>query len=159
MSRVEKREQLLRKLAALPSAVRSAIKQSLAQGADEITAMQKRMAPVDTGGLQMSITQTWGARPKQSSAGLVGGGAVAGDPDLTVWITAGGGGRDTGWYARFVEFGTKPHRQGGMFKGTFHPGTAAQPFFFPPYRALRKRVKSRITRTTTKAMKQVASGG
>ena len=157
-SRIERREALLRKLSALPTQTRSAIRQALAEGADEIVGMQKRLVPVKTGKLRDSIKATFGDKPAQSSAGLAGGGKVAGDPDLTVWITAGGGAKSTGWYARFVEFGTKPHVAGGKFAGAAHPGAKRQPFFFPAYRALRKRVRGRITRATTKAARAVAAG-
>ena len=151
-TRVENREKLLAKMAALPGSVRSAIKQALAESADELTAMQKRFAPKRTGALADSITQTWGGG-KVAHATL-GGGGQAGDPDLTVRISAG---NKRVRYAHLVEFGTAPHIVGGRFKGALHPGTNAKPFFFPPYRALRKRMKSRITRATNKAAKQVAA--
>lgn len=159
MATIEGREKLLAKFRALPPEARSRIKQALAQGADEITTLQKQLVPRDTGKLADSIRQTWGNKPVLSSAGLAGGGAMAGDPDLTVWITAGGGAKDTGWYARFVEFGTASHVNKGAFPGTAHPGTKAQPFFFPAYWFLRRRVKSRIARAISKSAKDVASRG
>jgi len=150
-TKLQGRQRLLAKMAALPTEVRSAIKQALAEGADEITDMQKRLAPVKTGDLRNSIVQTWGgARVRYSSLSATAG---AGDPDLTVRISAG---NSKVRYAHLIEFGTAPHINGGKFAGSQHPGTKAQPFFYPPYRALRKRVKSRITRATTKAAKKVA---
>lgn len=150
-TKLEGRKRLLAKMAALPAEVRSAIKQALAEGADEITDMQKRLAPVKTGDLRNSIVQTWGGhRVRYSSLNATAG---AGDPDLTVRISAG---NSKVRYAHLIEFGTAPHINGGKFVGSQHPGTKAQPFFYPPYRALRKRVKSRITRATTKAAKKVA---
>lgn len=151
MSKLEGRARLLAKMAALPKEVRSAIKQALAEGADEITEMQKRLAPVKDGDLRDSIKQTWGAgRVRYSSLNAAAG---AGDPDLTVRISAG---NSKVRYAHLVEFGTRPHVNGGKFAGSLHPGTRAQPFFYPAVRALRRRVKSRITRATTKAAKKVA---
>ncbi|ULK98844.1 HK97-gp10 family putative phage morphogenesis protein [Bradyrhizobium sp. I71] len=158
-TKVEGRERLLAKMRALPVEVRSAIKQALAQGADEITDMQKRLAPVSAtgshgnppGALRDSIVQTWGGDKARYSS--LAGSAGAGDPDLTVRISAG---NSKVRYAHLVEFGTSPHPNGGKFKGTDHPGTTAQPFFYPAYRALRKRVKSRISRATNKAAKKVA---
>lgn len=156
MARVERIEALRRKIKALSSApMRSRIKQAIAEAADEIADMQRRMAPVRTGALRASIKVTFGARPAQSSAGLGVGGAAAGDPELTAWITAGGVGQ--GWYARFVEFGTAPHTAGGKFKGARHPGARAQPFFFPAYRVMRKRAKSKISRAIGKAARDIAS--
>lgn len=152
MSKIEGRARLLAKMAALPAEVRSAIKQALAEGADEITDMQRRLAPVKSGELRDSIKQTWGGgRERYSSLNATGG---AGDPDLTVRISAG---NSKVRYAHFVEFGTRPHVNGGKFAGTLHPGARAKPFFYPAYRALKRRVKSRITRATTKAAKKVAS--
>lgn len=39
------------------------------------------------------------------------------------------------WYAKFVEFGTRPRVNGGRFAGTQHPGTAAEPFLRPAFDA------------------------
>ena len=153
-SRIERREQMLAKLRALPAAVRSEIKQAMAQSADEIVAMQKRLVPVRTGALRDSIKQTWGNKPGLSSAGLAGGGPRAGDPDLTVFITAGG--EREGWYARFVEYGTSAHEAGGKFKGATIPAVSARPFFWPSWRANKRRTKSRISRAITRAAKKVA---
>ena len=46
-----------------------------------------------------------------------------------------------------------------VFKVVAGPGTTAQPFFYPAYRAVRKRVKGRVTRSITKSAKKVAAGG
>lgn len=159
-TKIQGRERLLAKMKALPGEVRSAIKQALAEGADEITDMQKRLAPVSAtgshgnapGALRDSIVQTWGGGKVRYSS-LAGNAGEAGDPDLSVRISAG---NSKVRYAHLVEFGTAPHINAGKFAGTQNPGAAAQPFFFPAYRALRKRVKSRITRATNKAAKKVA---
>ncbi|HYD66171.1 HK97-gp10 family putative phage morphogenesis protein [Azospirillum sp.] len=153
-ARTKGRDRLLTKMRALPSEVRSAIKQALAEGADEITDMQRRLVPKQSGDLAKSIGSTFGKyRAENANVRGVSAFAGAGDPDLTVTIHAGDA---KAYYASFVEFGTAPHVNGGKFKGTQHPGTAPQPFFFPAYRALRKRVKSRITRATNRAAKKVA---
>lgn len=39
------------------------------------------------------------------------------------------------WYAKFVEFGTKPHVNGGKFAGSRHPGSAPDPFLRPAFDA------------------------
>ena len=153
MAKLSRRENLLRKMAAMPPAVRSAIKQALAQGADEITDDMKRLAPKKTGKLRESIRQTWGGVKVRYSS-LAGTAGEAGDPDLSVRISAGDSGVR---YAHLVEFGTAPHLNGGLLAGSRHPGTSPQPFFFPAYRANKRRVKSRISRATTKAVKQFAS--
>lgn len=56
--------------------------------------------------------------------------------DLSVEVVAGS---DRAFYAAFVEFGTV--------------NTPAQPYFFPPYRALRKRFVARTKRAVGKAVR------
>lgn len=168
-AKFEGRERLLRKMKAMPPAVRSAIKQALAQSADEITAFQKRLTPVKDGDLRASITQTWGGgKVRYASMGVRY--EDEGDPDLTVRLSAG---NSKVRYAHLVEFGTSPHstvkgarkpreRRRGV-KGMVHvastdprgqhPGSKPQPFFFPPYRALRRRIRSRIARATSRAVR------
>jgi hypothetical protein len=114
--------------------------------------MQKRLVPKDSGALERSIKAVKGKVNKRT-AGLSTG-EVQGDPDLSVTIVAGD---ETAYYARWVEFGTAPHQNGGMFKGSHNPGVRARPFFYPPIRALRRRVKSRITRATRKASREIAN--
>lgn len=150
--RFTNRARLLAKMAKLPAEVRSAVKQAIAQSADELTDTMKRLAPKDTGKLRDSITQTWGGG-KVAHASLSGGAGATGDPDLTVTITAGNSGVR---YAHLVEFGTAPHINGGKYAGTKHPGAKAQPFFFPAYRAQKRRIKGRITRAITKAARAQA---
>ncbi|WP_336800804.1 HK97-gp10 family putative phage morphogenesis protein [Kaistia sp. MMO-174] len=153
-TRVQNRQRLLQKLAAMPPQVRAAAKQALAESADEIQGMQRRLAPKRTGRLARSIVQTWGGG-KERYASLAGSAMSDGDPDLTVVISAG---NSETRYAHLVEFGTAPHDNGGTTKGSKHPGARAQPFFFPAYRALRKRAKSRVNRAMTKAIKRITGG-
>lgn len=154
MAKLLNRERALRKLSAIPPAVRSAAKQALAQSADEITDAIRAAAPQGaTGKLKKSIKQTWGGgRVRYSS--LTGNTGEAGDPDLSVAISAG---NSEVRYAHLIEFGTAPHINGGLFAGTEHPGTRAQPFFYPTYRRLRRRARSRISRAITKAIKQIGN--
>lgn len=158
------------KLKKIPQESRSAIKQALAEAADDIVGTMKSLAPVSASGshgwepgmLQESIVATFGdgSVPKYAAFRQKRRGSrrriQAKDPDLSVTITAG---NDFVRYAHLVEFGTAPHTNGGRFAGSQHPGTAAQPFFYPGYRAHKKRVKSRVSRAITKAAKKVASGG
>lgn len=175
VGKVKGLQSLRAKLKRLSPETRSAIKQALAESADEMVAMMKNLAPVGppsgqqakkggyAGALRDSITQTWGGDGPKYAAFQPGArrknrhkmaSPVAGDPDLSVAITAGNG---KVRYAHIVEFGSRPHINGGKFAGSQHPGTAAQPFFYPAYRALRKRVKSRISRATNKAAKAAAA--
>lgn len=132
-ARVQGLDKLERKLKAMPREVQSAISVALEQNAEELTAMQRRLVPVDDGVLRGSIGWEFGSG--ESRIGLKG------QYGLAVTITAGGG---DAYYAPWVEFGTSD-------------GKPAASFFFPSYRALRKRMKSRITRAQNKAIKEIAA--
>ena len=115
------------------------IRQALEAAADEIVEMAQRLAPVDKGELRDSIGWTWGKAPKGSiTLGKVAENSLAGD--FTITVFAGNG---VAYYARFVEFGTQK--------------MPAQPYFYPAYRATKKRAKSRVRRSITKAAKAVAN--
>jgi HK97 gp10 family phage protein len=62
--------------------------------------------------------------------------------ELAITVQAGG---PEAIHARWVEFGTSK--------------TSAKPFFYPSYRAIRRRIRSRVTRATKKAAEKVAAGG
>ena len=115
----------------IPRAVREAARVALRKGAEELVAEMRRLVPVEFGDLQASIGWTFGAAPKGTIAiDSVGSGSIK------VTIYAGGGDE---YYAWFQEFGTK--------------NMAPSPFFFPSYRKLKRRVKSRITREINKAIR------
>lgn len=153
MAKIDRRKELLRKLAALPDNVRAAVKPAIRQGAEEVVAMQKRLTPVRSGNLRASVTATFGgALPRYASLRSASA-SDRGDPDLTAVITAG---NDLVRYAHLVEFGAAPHIAGGMFEGAQHPGAKAEPFFYPGYRAVRRRVKTRISRAIGKAVRGTA---
>lgn len=155
-TKIEGVDKLKRKMMTFPRLARQEIAKAMEQSADEMVRLAKSLAPVDDGDLRASIGWTWGEAPKGTMAiGQVKReGKGSGNMQITVY--AGGG---DAWYSRFVEFGTSPHVQGGIFAGTQHPGTPAQPFFFPSYRAMRKRFRGRTTRAIRKAARTAAAGG
>jgi HK97 gp10 family phage protein len=126
----------------MPKIAREEIHGALKLSAEEMTSTAKSFAPVDSGDLRNSIGYTFGEyKPENSNVrGVTGGGGKLNDPDLTVSVHAGDA---KAYYAAFVEFGTVD--------------TPAQKFFFPAYRLVKKRVKSRISRATSKAAKKVAA--
>jgi HK97 gp10 family phage protein len=156
-TKVQNLDRLKKRLEAIPKAARVEIRKALEKGAQEIKTMARVMAPQDSGDLRESIDYTFGTyeAANPNVRGVVAGGGLA-DPDLSVTIHAGDA---KAFYAAFVEFGTAPHPQGGQFAGTEHPGTPAQPFFFPAYRLLKKRVKGRISRAVRQAARNVVNGG
>lgn len=162
-------DKLKRKLKAMPKIARDEIHDALRQSAAEMVGTAKSFAPVKSGALRDSVGYTFGDyKPENSNVrGVVGGGSRLADPDLTVTIHAGDA---KAYYAAFVEFGTAGHKieaklapalhlYGGDFvESVDHPGAAARPFFFPAWRMVKKKVKGRVSRATTKAAKKVAAG-
>ncbi|MGE0828944.1 MAG: HK97 gp10 family phage protein [Hyphomonadaceae bacterium] len=147
------REKLKRRLQRLPAKVQNELRSEFAKGAQDIVAMQKRLAPIgegsNKGALRRSITWSWGTARKIKYAQ----GGTRGGP-LALRITAGNA---EVRYAHIVEFGSAPHVVGGLFKGAMHPGTAPQPYFFSAYRARKKSFKARQRRAFRKAI--IASKG
>jgi HK97 gp10 family phage protein len=138
---------LQRRLAAIPRQMKREVQPALLKGAEDMAADMKRLAPEDDGWLKDSIVVT-PAGERTPAHSQPGGSKVV--PENAVAVTAG----DTlVRYAHLIEFGTAPHINAGQFPGTKHPGSAAQPFFWPGYRLNRKKVKSRISRAISKAVK------
>lgn len=170
-TRFKNRERALRRMRAIPIKVREAVRTALAQNANELVGMMKRLVPVDQGDLRDSIGWTFGDAPDGSiSVGALGGGADADDfGGIKVTVYAGS---KQAWYARFVEHGTSGGVSGqrtnitgshqsksGRKSYRTHPGAAAQPFFYASYRALRKRMRSRLSRARNKAIREALAVG
>lgn len=154
--KIMNQEKLKAKLARIPVAARKEIKAALASSAQEMAAVARAFVPKRTGALAASIGYTFGAyRADNANVRGVSFGGALNDPDLSVTIHAGNA---KAYYAAFVEFGTRAHVAGGKFKGADNPGTAAQPYFFPAYRLTKKKLRSKISRATTRAAKRVAAG-
>lgn len=136
MTRVVGVQKLNRKLGKIPAAVREEVRTAMVRSAREIADLAEVLVPQDTGRLAGSIGWTWGEAPR----GALSLGKVATGGDMTITVYAGD--REA-FYARWVEFGTVK--------------VAAQPYFFPAYRALRKRSKSRIRRAWTRGIKKAAA--
>ncbi len=164
MIRILGMQKLKRKFDILPDVLRLEIRAAMEASAREIVDLAKSLVPKDSHELEESIDWTWGKAPRGAlTLGTVQGTEKAGD--LTITIFAG---NDVAYYARWVEFGTRPHNSakgggtvagrisGALGGGVGHPGSRAQPFFFVSYRALRKRANSRINRATTAAGRKVA---
>ncbi|TMV48534.1 HK97 gp10 family phage protein [Thioclava sp. BHET1] len=151
-----------RRLRALPAAVRASVRPAMERSAEEICQLARSLCPVDQGDLKASIGWTWGNAPAGSMVlGSVGKGAA-----LSITIYAG---NDEAYYARWVEFGTQAGITGQRVSGAgagnkqsskgrkslrTHPGTSAQPFFFPAYRLGKKKAVARINRAVSKAVKE-----
>ncbi len=127
---------LKRRWSAVPESVRMNLRAEMEAIANDIVDEMYSQAPHDTGDLAGSIGWTWGDAP----AGALTIGTVGGREYGTMRITVYVGGRGSpGWYARFLEFGTQK--------------MTARPFFYPVWRARRKRVRARITRAISKGIR------
>mgnify|MGYP003143667089 CR=1 FL=1 len=121
----------------IPAKVREATRRALAKGADEIVALMKSRVPVDSGALRDSIGWTWGDAPAGAMV-LATSTRTEGGERITIYA-----GNDDAFYARWQEFGTQ--------------NMAPNPYFYPSYRQLKRRTKSRVTREMKKAIKAGAA--
>ena len=153
MTKIEGLDRLKRKLAKLPAVAKQMIRQAMEAKANEIVAMMKNLVPVDDGTLRDSIGWTWGKAPKGSLT--LASVQATGDNDMTLTIYAG---NKEAFYASWVEFGTARHENGGLFAGSIHPGTTAQPFFFVSWRANKRRTVRAVRKASRDAAKKVAAG-
>lgn len=126
----------------MPGEIREEIKVALAQAAREITDLMENLVPKDTGLLAGSIGWVWGDKVPKGAFSLMKVRAGTTDPDLLITIYAGD--REA-YYGRWVEFGTKAQ--------------AAHPFFYPAYRAMRKRVNALMRTAIRRGIKRAAAGG
>lgn len=133
---------MLRRIRNLPRLVKEEIRSVIAREADNLTAAIRRAVPEHTKRLKRSIIWQEG---RLSSGGT--GRGIQCDFVATIHVA-----KEARFYAHLVEFGTAPHAQGGKFKGTQHPGTPAQPYFYPTIRAHKRRVRARINAAVKRAI-------
>lgn len=122
------------RLAMIPKNVREALHPELMKNGNDLAIMARILAPRDTGDLQESLTVTPGgsSTPPFSTPG---GKVIV--PELAVAVTAG---NSEVRYAHLVEHGTAD--------------TPAQPFFWPAFRLLKKKIARRIKGAASKAVKK-----
>lgn len=136
-----------KKMKRFPDEIEKEIRKAIRKNADELENLSKSLVPVREGHLKRAIRRKWKHR-------------------LGIWVGIDANKDPDAFHARFVEFGTRKGTKGetasvgGRKRKVYrtHPGTDAQPFLFPAYRALRRRMKGRITRASRKAIKDVING-
>ena len=133
------------RLAKVPDIARAAAAKAMEEGAAEIVAEMKRLAPVESGKLRDSINWTWGDVPAGSfTIADIRSGKNAGEQYATLRIKIYAGSREA-YYARWQEFGTKNH--------------PAQPFFFVSWKAQRAKFRKRIRDAVKTAIKEAYANG
>lgn len=147
-------------LKAVPADIRVAVVAAMEKSANEVVREMKAAAPRGkTLKLVKSIGWTWGDVPK----GSVTVGKVAGNEYSRLAIKIYAGGSEGTARKQAKSSGSRPSDQ--KRSGTFDAdnakyqefGTskmAANPFFFPVYRSNKPRIKGRITRAITGAVKK-----
>lgn len=133
------------RLAKVPDIARAAAAYAMEEGAAELVAEMKRLAPVQSGALRDSIGWTWGDVPAGSfTIADVRSGKNAGEQYATLRIRIYAGSREA-FYARWQEFGTKDQ--------------PAQPFFFVAWKAHRTKFRKRIRDAVRTAIKEAYANG
>jgi HK97 gp10 family phage protein len=127
---------LQKRLKAIPEGVKAAVKPALEKSGNELVGTMKQLAEAsrDSGDLIDSIQMTPGGKATPLYR-QPGGSTVV--PENSVAITAG---NSEVRYPHVVEYGTQK--------------APAQPFFWPAYRLLKKRITNRIKRAVSKSVKE-----
>jgi len=133
----------LRKLAELAEpTMRKVLAEAASKVVVEIRSRAKWQHIIDSIGWTFGIPPKYSQRLAQVQAGGLQVTIYVGGPDA----------RDAAWH----EHGTRPHIVGGLFAGAVHPGTAAQPFFFPGWRAKRNEVRKMLREAIRAAVLKAA---
>lgn len=145
-------ERVKARLRRLPQAMKAAVEEQLTAEAEELAAAMRRAAPVITGALRGSIRVEDGDRPLSKK--VIAGGVPetrkrvrkgVADADFAK-AKATGGFKGEFDYSRGVEFGHRTPAGGHV---------AAEPFFYPTYRARKKAMRRRLTTAARKALKKI----
>lgn len=131
MAKFTNRDRLKRKMLAIPQDVKRAMKVQNAKNAGDLVAVMKGFAPKDDGDLAASITHEEDSDNTRISQRVSAGGAATTRPVRS-------GASATTDYALHQEYGTE--------------NQPANPFFWPSWRLMRRRLKARMTRATKKAI-------
>lgn len=117
------------------------------QSANEMASLARGYAPTGATGRLIGSIRVESGQNAGSYRVLAGG------PATTKTVRAGSGKPFN--YALGVEFGVKPHVNAGLFAGTQNPGARKQPFYWPAYRLMKRRIKSRATRAIKNAINAI----
>jgi len=134
---------LQRRLDKIPKEIKEQVKREMERQADQIVVQMKAAVPVDTGALRNSIGWKWGKLGKGQTAIAQAKNAFGDEMTLTIYagdastrVEHGDGERQL---ARLIEFGTRAMK--------------AQPFFYPVWRARKKKARATIRKSVGEAVK------
>lgn len=136
-------QRFARKLRRAPVLVARHMRPAMETGATEMVAMMRQFAPEF---LRDSIKWKWGAAPR----GAVILDRVGGRGDLQISIYSAD--RRAHWW----EFGTADRYQKST--GRYVGRITAQPFFWPAYRLLRRRVRRRMNAAMRRGIREAMAG-
>jgi HK97 gp10 family phage protein len=152
--KVRNKDRLFQALRKSVPAVDAELRTALAKAGDEFVNTAQSLVPYDEGDLHDSIGWAWTkntqADASRSPAIVVFAGGEPGKVGFFSRLRAFfgmGARRPTGsgaYYVRFVEFGA--------------PGKPKQPFFFPSYRLVRRKIRGQLSRAMTRAIKKSGLG-
>lgn len=131
---VPRKPQFYDRLQSTVPGIEEAIKEASIESAKEMVEKAQALAPEVDGDLKRSIGYTVG-KYRPANANVRGTNARGGDGIVTVHA-----GDAKAFYADWVEFGTA--------------NSGKRPYFYPAYRLLRRKIKGRISRAMTKAIKR-----
>lgn len=140
------------KFRALPKVIEDALRKQVEKEAGKVVAEQQILLAVSPYDIakHIEIDWTWGDAP----AGSVVIGEVRGRESASIGVTIYARARSgSGMSAAWFEFGTAPRVQETTGRRTGR--IMAQPFFFPPWRANRTRVKGNIRAALRRAVKKL----
>ncbi len=135
--KIKGKDVFAKQLARLPDAMKDDVRNAVRDSAEDMAEFAYRLAPVQTGKLRFSIDVTMGPPPRGTISTVGNAQAAKGDEGLIATVYAGG---DGAYYARFQEFGTV--------------NMAANPFFFPAYRASKKPAMRRMQAAVRRGAKK-----
>lgn len=156
------------KLKQIPAVAVDAARLAMEEGAKEIVAMMRTLVREESGTLRRSIGWTWGDLPPGTfMIDEIRSGQNKGDQYATMRIKIYAGSKEA-FYARFIEFGTRPHslqtnasvdRELRQDEGEWHPGARARPFFFPAWRYKKAEFRRLIQKRVREAIREAWRNG
>ena len=137
--KISNKERLFRRLKSTVPGIEKDMQESLEKSGNEWVQKAQAFAPKDDLTLMRSIR--WSRRGPRGETTIKVRGSIFRLGTPYIWLLAG---NNEAFYAGYQEHGTQQH--------------ARQPYFFPSYRLLRRKIRSRLTRSMTKAIKKAGFG-